>query len=259
MKIGRPASLWFQKWIFQASAGPATRAGVSLGVKGASVVKRILIIAEDVRCFQELCSKLQADDASIVYASSLKDGLEMYQTQEFNMAFLISPTPPGELESGITAKPDPQASRLLIIAPIDTADDNILDFLLGRVPKPCVQASQNGTISIGSLLIEPEFHRVTQHGERVWLTPKEFDILYLLAQNYGRVLSKLQIYNSVWEHDEAFNIDNTVSCHVQALRRKLGPALDSDTPEIHTTWGVGISLIIQPERAKQTETRQELA
>ena len=51
---------------------------------------------------------------------------------------------------------------------------------------------------IGELEINPKSRRVISAGKEVSLTPKEFDILYFLAQNRGEVFTKEQIYRAVW-------------------------------------------------------------
>ncbi len=74
-------------------------------------------------------------------------------------------------------------------------------------------------------------------GQEVRLTPKEFDILELLARNKGTVMSMGKIYESVWQED-AFKSDNTVMVHITKIREKI-----EDNPKkpiyIKTIWGVG--------------------
>lgn len=62
---------------------------------------------------------------------------------------------------------------------------------------------------------------VTANGERVPLTPKEFDLLYYLMQNKNLVLSRDQILSTVWNADY-FGEDRTVDTHIKCLRSKLG-------------------------------------
>ncbi len=73
------------------------------------------------------------------------------------------------------------------------------------------------------------------------LTPKEFDIILLLAQNRGRVFSKDEIYERVWKYDslgDAF----TVTVHVKRIREKI-EAIAPNTHLIETVWGVGYKII----------------
>ncbi|MCW3490389.1 response regulator transcription factor [Dethiobacter alkaliphilus] len=69
------------------------------------------------------------------------------------------------------------------------------------------------------------------------LTPKEFDILLLLAKHPGRVFSKQEIYEHIWQRD-IINGEQNVTVHVRSLRQKLGD--DIRKPRyIETAWGTG--------------------
>jgi DNA-binding response OmpR family regulator len=92
-------------------------------------------------------------------------------------------------------------------------------------------------IIIRDLVINASEHTVTKNDELIKLTPKEFDILLLLAQNRGQVFSSEHLFESVWKED-AFEQDNTIMVHIRKLRDKLGD--DARKPKyIHTVWGVG--------------------
>lgn len=70
------------------------------------------------------------------------------------------------------------------------------------------------------------------------LRRKEFEILAFLTQHPGWVYTKEQIYQAVWSEELPIDIDNTVSCQVKQLRKKLGTTSDGK-PLIETVWGVG--------------------
>ncbi|QKW35485.1 response regulator transcription factor [Actinomadura sp. NAK00032] len=75
-------------------------------------------------------------------------------------------------------------------------------------------------IVLGDLTVDPAAHRVFRGGAEVELTAKEFAVLEHLAANAGRVVSKAQIMEAVW--DFAYDGDpNIVEVYVSALRRKL--------------------------------------
>jgi DNA-binding response OmpR family regulator len=71
----------------------------------------------------------------------------------------------------------------------------------------------------------------------VTLTAKEFDLLYFLAENAGKVFTKKQIYNQVWNDEYAFD-DNNIMVHIRRLRKKIEPDINNPT-YIQTVWGVG--------------------
>jgi DNA-binding response OmpR family regulator len=69
------------------------------------------------------------------------------------------------------------------------------------------------------------------------LTPKEFDLLHLLARQPGRVYSREYLLQRIWGLDYG-GLDRTVDAHVVRLRKKLGPFGE----RVVTVWGVGYKL-----------------
>ncbi|KGK90534.1 transcriptional regulator [Desulfosporosinus sp. HMP52] len=91
-------------------------------------------------------------------------------------------------------------------------------------------------ITAGLLCIDKERHRVCIGEEVVNLTPLEFDLLYFLAKNRGRVFSREQLMETVWGYD-FYGDARTVDTHVKKLREKLNhPSVKG---MIVTVWGVG--------------------
>lgn len=92
-------------------------------------------------------------------------------------------------------------------------------------------------IYAGELSIHPKSRKVLRQGSEINLTPKEFDILYLLAQNRGEVFTKEQIYRAVWDGDFLL-ADSNIMAFIRKLRKKIEP--NPDAPEyILTIWGIG--------------------
>jgi DNA-binding response OmpR family regulator len=72
---------------------------------------------------------------------------------------------------------------------------------------------------------------------RIELTPKEFDLLVLMARNPGRNYSRSQLLELVWGY-EFSGYEHTVNSHINRLRAKIEP--DINQPKyILTSWGVG--------------------
>ncbi|CAM3678939.1 response regulator transcription factor [Cohnella lubricantis] len=90
-------------------------------------------------------------------------------------------------------------------------------------------------IEAGGLVIDPDKRSVTLYGEPITLTPKEFDILVLLASHPNKVFGAENIFQQVWG-DAYYESGNTVMVHIRTLRRKLGEDKDKF---IKTVWGVG--------------------
>jgi DNA-binding response OmpR family regulator len=95
-------------------------------------------------------------------------------------------------------------------------------------------------IRIHDLTIHTEKRRVTQAGEQIELTPKEFDLLVLFATHPGRVFNRDELLNKVWGYQfEGYG--HTVNSHINRLRAKIEQ--DPSQPCIITTvWGVGYRL-----------------
>lgn len=87
------------------------------------------------------------------------------------------------------------------------------------------------------LIIDFESKSIFVEGQEVELNPKEFEVLYYLSKNQGRVLTKKQIYEEVWEEEYAYDDSNIMSV-ISRLRRKI--ELNSDRPQyIQTIRGMG--------------------
>ena len=95
-------------------------------------------------------------------------------------------------------------------------------------------------ISIRGVVINRTTHVVTVDGEEIKLTPLEFDILCLLAQNPGKVFSTDEIFKNVW-NETVYEANNTVMVHIRRLRTKIKD--DNREDKIITTvWGVGYKI-----------------
>jgi len=151
---------------------------------------------------------------------------------------------------------------VLFLTARDTLDDKLRGFTLGGddyMTKPFsveelivrVRAilrrvhgdGDNGRLELADLRLEEESHEVFRGTTSVDLTPTEFKLLHYLLLNAGRVVSKSQILDRVWNYDFDGNA-NVVEIYISYLRRKidsLGP------PLIHTVRGVGYTLRPPPE------------
>jgi DNA-binding response OmpR family regulator len=91
-------------------------------------------------------------------------------------------------------------------------------------------------VVVGVLQIDPRTRRALVRGEEVALTRKEFDLLLLLAEDPGAVVSRSEILEQVWD-PHWYGPTKTLDVHVASLRRKLG-----DAGMIETIRGVGYRL-----------------
>ncbi len=93
-------------------------------------------------------------------------------------------------------------------------------------------------IDFGGLYLDRASHECTYNGMSLTLTPIEFDILWLLCSNRGKVISSQELFEKVWQEEYYKSSNNTVMVHIRHLREKMStPTGKSDF--IKTVWGVG--------------------
>lgn len=106
-----------------------------------------------------------------------------------------------------------------------------------QIVKKDFSGEEKKGLTFGQLEVDAENRKVMVAGQRVELTPKEFDLLYLLASHPGRSYSRDRLLSLVWGYE--FNgYEHTVNSHINRLRTKIEPDLSQPT-YILTTWGVG--------------------
>lgn len=105
-----------------------------------------------------------------------------------------------------------------------------------EMPGEVVEAKSNYDIDTENLKINKNTREIILYGEPLEdLTPKEFDLLFTLANSPRRVFSREQLLQQVWEY-EYFGDERTVDAHIKKLRQKL---LKNGPQVIQTVWGVG--------------------
>ena len=131
--------------------------------------------------------------------------------------------------------------KILLLSFGDDEDEMINSVLqaleVGRRTYRIEETKLLSELYFDNLSISPDRREVTRNNRQIKLTFTEFEILYLLAQNPGKVFSKEQIYDIVWK--EPYSGDyNIVMSHIRNIREKI-----EDNPSkpvyIQTVWGVG--------------------
>jgi DNA-binding response OmpR family regulator len=159
------------------------------------------------------------------------DGLELCQRLRARSSAAII---------AVTARSE-EATR---VATLDAgADDYLIKpfgfvELLARVRAVLrrINPTETSQVRHGALTVDPRTRRVFMADRDVALTPKEFDLLFTLAEDPGRVLTRQEILERAWG-GHWYGPSKVLDVHVASLRRKLGdPAL------IETVYGVGYRL-----------------
>ncbi|RKD34313.1 response regulator [Thermohalobacter berrensis] len=95
-------------------------------------------------------------------------------------------------------------------------------------------------IKVGDITIDIEKHEVSKNGEKIDLTLKEFELLKILAQNKGKVLSRNYLLDKVWGYDY-YGETRTVDVHIRHLRKKIEDE-NKHFKYIETIRGVGYKM-----------------
>lgn len=123
--------------------------------------------------------------------------------------------------------------------------DSILLARLTAILRRIEASEPGGVMEIGSLQIDVERHQVRKDGEPVQLTPTEFRILRILAENAGKPCDHAMLLQEVWG-EEFRQCAHYLRLYVGYLRQKIED--DPKTPRILLTeWGVGYQLV--PDRS----------
>lgn len=99
------------------------------------------------------------------------------------------------------------------------------------------------------LIVHSKQREVVAQGQKLFLRPKEFDLLIYLIQNYNVVLTREELLKHVWGYDYIGDM-RTVDVHIKKVRSKLS---QYGIECIHTVWGVGYRFEMKPEPKEMLE------
>lgn len=172
------------------------------------------------------------------------DGMEVCQelrkTTSTPILFLSSRSTAEDKSRGLIAGGDDYLSKPF--APVELIARVKAHLRRNRLLKesnPNVNSARttSNMINYGNLIINIDSHMVQLNGEDVFLAPKEFQILVLLAQNPNHIFNNEEIFRTIWGTDSMGDI-RTVMVHISNLRKKIEP--DPKNPTyIQTIKGVG--------------------
>ena len=225
-------------------------------------MKKILVVEDDININQLLLLHLQDSGYEVTVCDHGRRGFEKASSGEFDLLVLDVMLP--EMD-GITICQRLRAMDVFTPILMLTAKSEEIDKVVGLesgaddyLTKPFkireflarVKAilrrqelsrqnsdKEKNTIRQGLLEIDLKKRKVLFGQKRIELTPKEFDLLYLMAKNPGRSYSRAELLELIWGYDFS-GYEHTVNAHINRLRAKI--EVDSNSPVyILTTWGVG--------------------
>lgn len=138
----------------------------------------------------------------------------------------------------------------VVVATLDAgADDYLvkpfsvsqLEARVRAVLRRRLAAGGSERLTVSGLVVDLRARTVTLDGEPLELSPKEFDLLALLVERSGEVLTKRELLAEVWREPYGGS-DHTIDVHLSWLRKKLGETA-AEPRYLHTVHGVGVKLV----------------
>lgn len=231
-------------------------------------MKKILIIEDEQSILKLLSYNLEQEGYEVESAMDGQLGLEMALEHDYDMVLLDLMLPS---KDGMEICRELRQERVEVPIIMLTAKDSEIDKILGLeigaddyITKPfspreviarmkaifrrskhalsSKEAANNNeeTIIVGDIVIYPEKYEVIVRGESIDLTPKEFELLLYLTRRTGRIMSREQLLNAIWDYDFAGET-RIVDVHISHLREKI--EANTKKPEyIITARGFGYKL-----------------
>ena len=135
-----------------------------------------------------------------------------------------------------------------------TASEAILSARISAILRRLEAVEPNGVLQVGSLEIDAERHQVRKAGKPIQLTPTEFRILRVLAENAGKPCGHKMLLERVWGEDFG-QCSHYLRLYVGYLRQKI-----EDNPKkprhLLTEWGIGYRLVAEEQPSQQRSPRR---
>jgi two-component system, OmpR family, response regulator len=224
--------------------------------------RRLLVVDDEETIRELLCGSLRFAGYEVIGAGTGAEALRAAVTARPDLVLLDVMMPDGdgfEVARRMRSAGGPEVPVIFLTAR-DAVDDRLAGFEIGAddyVTKPFIldellariravlkrtQPIIGSRLQVADLELDEDRHEVRRGGEVVGLTPTEYRLLRFLMLNAGRVVSKSQILDHVWEYNPSGE-GNVVEPCISYLRRKV----DQGEPRlIHTIRGVGYVLRIPP-------------
>ena len=235
----------------------------------AGYVKKVLIIEDEQSILKLLSYNLEQEGYDVEGTMDGRDGLDLALENTYDMVLLdlMLPNMDG-MEICRTLRQEKIDVPIIMLTAKDTEIDKILGLEIGAddyITKPFSpreviarmkaifrrykhtqtssdkqEQSEEEVVIVGEIEIYPDQYEVIIRENVIDLTPKEFDLLLYLARRTGRILSREQLLNAIWDYDFAGET-RIVDVHISHLREKIEQ--NTKKPEyIITARGFGYKL-----------------
>lgn len=236
-------------------------------------VRPILVVDDDAKIVRLVRTYLERDGYSVVTAAdgpAALDAIERHRPALVVLDLMLPELDGRAVIRAVRRDDEARATPILILSARGTTIDRIAGLEDGAddyLPKPFSPAelvlrvksilrrstavssaadtsrhgadeSRHAALVHGDLVVDPDRHEVTRGGQEIPLTRVEFRLLQTILEADGRVLTRDQLLDAVYGHDQADVLDRTVDVHIGRLRDKLGDNAD-DPRYVATVRGVG--------------------
>lgn len=225
---------------------------------------KILVVDDEVHIVELIKFNLEGSGYSVIEAYDGNKALELAQNEDVDIVILDLMLPGIDgIEVCRRLRKDPETEKIPIIMLTAKSEetDKVLGLEIGAddyLTKPFSvreliarmkavlrrsiddKKEESKTIKIDDIQIDIEKHEVTKGDGKIELTLKEFELLRILAENRGKVLSRNMLLDEVWGYDY-FGETRTVDVHIRHLRKKIEDN-DKVPKYIETIRGVGYKI-----------------
>lgn len=200
----------------------------------------LFLLEDDYAIATGLCYSLENEGYSVTHASGVKQAIDIISKEKFSLYILDLTLPDG---SGYDVCKEIKKQGDLPVIFLTAYDDEVnvvmgfefgaddyiskpfrLKELLVRI-KSVLRRYNNetadGIIKFKDLTVNTNEAKVYKNGNEIILTAMEYRLLLILLNNRGKVLSRTQLLENIWDVDGDFVEDNTLTVYIKRLRDKI--------------------------------------
>lgn len=227
-------------------------------------MQKILLIDDDVTLTELLKDFLEGESFAVDIANNGESGVQYIMLNAYDLAVLDVMMPGMDGFATLAAIRQHSDIPVIMLTAKGDESDRFAGLEQGAddyVPKPCTpreltarirailrrtskQATQtkDTTITVGALHIAPQSRRATWQDQTISLTSVEFNLLALLAEHTGSIVSK-ETLSEQGMGKPLTKFDRSVDVHISSIRQKLD-ALGENAPNIETVYRMGYQLVV---------------
>lgn len=220
----------------------------------------IFVLEDDVAIGMGLSYSLENEGYKVTLAKSIDEAEKIINEEKFGLYLLDLALPDGsgyEICKKVKAQGDLPVifltafdDEINVVTGLELGADDYISKpfrvreLLARIKnvlRRCNNENAEGKVTIGNMVVNTAEAKVTVNNEEIILTAMEYRLLLSFINNRGRVLSRQQLLEDIWDVDGDFVNDNTLTVYIKRLRDKIEK--DANNPElIKTVRGMGYIL-----------------